>query len=145
MASGLYEALVLAALILIATFPYLAVFGDSTSGWKRHVLQAWVLIVAGAYFTWFWTRGGQTLAMKTWRIRLVRWDGGTVGVGRALHRYAIAVIGTVALGLGFLWALVDRDRQFLHDRLAGTALVGSDAGASASRPSPAGTTPPSPR
>jgi len=144
MASGLYEALVVAALILIATFPYLAVFGDSTSGWKRHVLQAWVVIVAGTYFTWFWTRGGQTLAMKTWRIRLVRWDGGKVGIGRALHRYVLAVIGTVALGLGFLWALVDRDRQFLHDRLSGTALVGSDAVASASPTSPAGTTPPAP-
>jgi uncharacterized RDD family membrane protein YckC len=112
--------------VLIATFPFLALFGDSTAGWRRHLLQAWVLVVVGAYFSWFWTRGGQTLAMKTWRIRLVRWDGGNVGVARALHRYAIAVVGTVALGLGFLWALVDRDRQFLHDRLAGTALVGSD-------------------
>jgi uncharacterized RDD family membrane protein YckC len=123
LASGVYELLILAALAMVATFPFLAVFGDSTQGWRRHVLQAWVLVVAGAYFAWFWTRGGQTLPMKTWRIRLVRADGAGVGLWRAIHRYVIAALGFLALGLGFWWALVDRDRQFLHDRLAGTALV----------------------
>jgi uncharacterized RDD family membrane protein YckC len=53
----------------------------------------------------------------------VRDDGGPVGTGRAVHRYLLATLGLAALGLGFLWALFDRDRQFLHDRLAGTALV----------------------
>jgi uncharacterized RDD family membrane protein YckC len=123
LASGVYELLILAALAMVATFPFLAVFGDSTQGWRRHVLQVWLLVVAGAYFAWFWTRGGQTLPMKTWRIRLVRVDGAGVGLWRAIHRYVIAALGFLALGLGFWWALVDRDRQFLHDRLAGTALV----------------------
>lgn len=123
LASGLYELLLLAAVVLIATFPFLAVLGDATSGWKRHLLQAWVLGVAGGYLVWFWTRGGQTLAMKTWRIRLVRDDGGPVSAARAVHRYLLAVLGLAAAGLGFAWAFFDRDRQFLHDRLAGTALI----------------------
>jgi uncharacterized RDD family membrane protein YckC len=123
LASGVYELLLLAALAMIATFPFLAFFGDSAHGWRRHVLQGWVLVVAGTYFAWFWTRGGQTLPMKTWRIRLVRRDGAPVSLPRALHRYALAALGFFAMGLGFWWALVDRDRQFLHDRLAGTALV----------------------
>ena len=128
LASGLYDLLLLAALVLVATFPFLAVFGDATSGWRRHVLQGWVLAVAGAYFTWFWTHGGQTLPMKTWRLRLVRGDGAAVSVPRAIHRFLLAALGFFALGLGFLWALFDREGQFLHDRLAGTALV--DAGSS---------------
>ena len=123
MASAIYEVLLLLALAFIAAFPYLAVLGDSTHGWKRHLLQAWVLAVWGAYFVWFWSRGGQTLPMKTWKIRVVRFDGAPLGAGRALHRYALALLGLAAAGLGFAWALVDRDRQFLHDRLAGTALV----------------------
>lgn len=126
LASALYDLLMLAALVLVATFPFLAIFGDSTTGWRRHALQAWVLVVAGAYFAWFWTHGGQTLPMKTWRLRVVRADGAPVSLPRALHRYLLALLGLAALGLGFLWALVDRERQFLHDRLAGTALV--DAG-----------------
>jgi uncharacterized RDD family membrane protein YckC len=125
LASAVYETLLLLALVFIATFPFLAFLGDSTQGWRRHLLQAWVLVVWGAYFVWFWTRGGQTLPMKTWRIRVVRFDGAPLGVGRAVHRYMLAVLGLTAVGLGFAWALVDRDRQFLHDRLAGTALVDS--------------------
>jgi uncharacterized RDD family membrane protein YckC len=123
LASGLYELLILVALVFIATLPFSYLFGDATHGWKRHFLQAWVLVVTAAYFTWFWTRGGQTLPMKTWRFRLVCADGGPVAFPRALRRYALAVLGFAALGMGFLWALVDRDRQFLHDRLSGTLLV----------------------
>ena len=123
LASALYDLLLVVALVLIATFPYLAFFGDSTQGWRRHVLQLYVVAVTCAYFVWFWTRGGQTLPMKTWRIRLVRADGGAVNPGRGVHRFLLAVLGTIALGLTFAWAVFDRDRQFLHDRLAGTALV----------------------
>jgi uncharacterized RDD family membrane protein YckC len=123
LASALYDLLLVVALVLIATFPFLAFLGDSTQGWRRHLLQLYVLAVTCAYFVWFWTRGGQTLPMKTWHIRLVREDGGVVNTGRSIHRFALAVIGTLALGFTFLWALLDRDRQFLHDRLAGTALV----------------------
>jgi len=128
LASALYELLIVCAVVLIATFPFLALLGDATTGWRRHLLQVWVLFVVGAYLVGFWTRGGQTLAMKTWRIRLVRDDGGALGPGRALHRYFLALLGLSAAGLGFAWALVDRDRQFLHDRLAGTALIPADAG-----------------
>jgi len=124
LASALYDLLITAALAIFVTFPFLAVFRDATHGWQRHLLQAWLLAAIGAYYVWFWTRGGQTLPMKTWRIRLVRADGGgPVNVGRAVHRFVLAVLGTLAVGLGFAWALLDRDRQFLHDRLAGTALV----------------------
>jgi len=122
-ASALYDALLVVALLFIATFPFLAFFGDATQGWRRHLLQAWIVFVVGAYFTCFWTRGGQTLPMKTWHIRLVRRDGAAVGTARAIHRFVIALLGAAALGIGFLWALFDRDRQFLHDRLSGTSLV----------------------
>ena len=128
LACALYEALLVVALMFVATFPFLAFFGDSTHGWRRHVLQAWIVFVVGAYFAWFWSRGGQTLPMKTWHIRLERVDGTAVNAARAVHRYAIALLGTAAFGLGFAWALVDRDRQFLHDRLSGTALVDARPG-----------------
>ncbi len=125
LACALYESLILAALVLVATFPFLALAGDSTTGPRRHFLQAYVLAVVGAYFVGFWTRGGQTLAMKTWRIRLQCADGGAVGLPRAIRRYLLALAGLALLGIGFLWAFVDRDRQFLHDRLAGTLQVDS--------------------
>jgi uncharacterized RDD family membrane protein YckC len=60
--------------------------------------------------------------MKTWNLRVTRADGAALNPARAAHRYFLAVLGTFAFGITFLWALVDRDRQFLHDRLAGTAI-----------------------
>lgn len=123
LASATYEALILAAVLLLATFPFLAIAGDATAGWRRHLLQLYVLAVAGAYLVGFWTRGGQTLAMKTWRIRLVCADGTPVGTVRAIRRYLLALAGTAAFGIGFLWAIADRDGLFLHDRLSGTRLA----------------------
>jgi uncharacterized RDD family membrane protein YckC len=123
LAAALYDALLIVALMFVATYPFLAFFGDATQGWRRHLLQAWIVFVVGFYFVWFWTRGGQTLPMKTWHIRLVRHDGAAVGTARAMHRFVLAMLGAAALGLGFAWALFDRDRQFLHDRLSGTALI----------------------
>ena len=136
LACAIYEWLILAALVLIATFPYLAFAGDSTSGIRRHVLQAYVVFVVGAYFVGFWTRGGQTLAMKTWRIRLESAGGGKVDAARAVRRYLFALVGTAALGIGFLWAFLDREGQFLHDRLAGTRLSAVPPGQSPPPPRP---------
>jgi uncharacterized RDD family membrane protein YckC len=126
--SALYDSLLLIALVFIATWSFIAFFGDSTQGWRRHLLQGWIVIVAGAYLVWFWTRGGQTLPMKTWGIRVVRADGAALGTARAIHRYVLALLGLAALGLGFAWAFLDPERQFLHDRLAGTALVDAKRG-----------------
>ena len=147
LASGLYELLVVVALVFIAALPFSYLVGDATHGWKRHALQLWVLAVTASYFVWFWTHGGQTLPMKTWRFRLVRADGGAVPWPQALHRYLLALLGLLAAGTGFLWALVDRDRQFLHDRLAGTRLVdaSTDSGISAPRPGAGPASPPPPR
>jgi uncharacterized RDD family membrane protein YckC len=124
LACAIYDLLLAVAVMVVATFPFVLVFGDATEGPRHHLLQAWLLAATGTYFVFFWTRGGQTLPMKTWRVALVRQaDGGPVRLFQAVHRYLLAVLSTLALGAGFAWAWFDRDRQFLHDRLAGTALV----------------------
>lgn len=125
-ACAVYELLILTALVLIAGFPFLALTGDATAGWRRHLLQAYVLFVVGAYLVGFWTHGGQTLAMKTWRIRVESHEGGPVSRPAAVKRYVFALAGLAAAGIGFLWAFLDRDRQFLHDRLARTRLACAD-------------------
>jgi uncharacterized RDD family membrane protein YckC len=61
--------------------------------------------------------------MKTWHIKLVTESGNPVSKRQALARYLIGTAGLLLLGVGFLWAFVDRERQFLHDRLAGTRIV----------------------
>lgn len=128
LAAMLYEALLLFAVAFFAGWVFFFASGgrDATAGWLRHALQLFVLVVFSAYFLWCWLRGGQTLAMKTWRIRVVAKNGhGRLPPTSALARFVFALL-LVPTAIGILWALVDRDRQFLHDRLAGSLLIPAD-------------------
>jgi len=118
----LYESLILTAVLFIASFIFHLVFRDTSSIFFRPAFQLYLLLVAGVYFTWFWTHGGQTLPMQTWKLRVVNADGQRVRLKQALARYLFAVIGIFFLGCGIIWALLDRDHLFLHDRLAGTRI-----------------------
>jgi uncharacterized RDD family membrane protein YckC len=142
-----YEGTLLFAVAFIATWLFqFAAGGAVVVGWQRTALQVYLAAVFAAYFLWCWLRGGQTLAMKAWHIRLVMPGQSRVPPRVALLRLVLAglFIGlfcaafaaafihrnpwiaflTLALsGVGLGWALFDRDRQFLHDRLAGTRLV----------------------
>lgn len=121
--SMIYESLLLIAVLFIASFIFHLVFPDTTSLLFKPAHQLYLLLVMGAYFIWFWTHGGQTLAMQTWKLRLTTAAGERVNLKQAIARYLFAVVGISLFGCGILWALFDRDHQFLHDRLAGTRIV----------------------
>jgi uncharacterized RDD family membrane protein YckC len=147
-AAMFYEALVIAAILFIATLLFHGAAVERLAGASRAILQVYLVTVLGAYFVWFWQRG-QTLPMKAWRLRLTLRNGDKVPAARALARYLVAAftIGTtfaaglylrehpeslvawIALAPGVLgvgWALADPDRQCLYDRIAGTRLVVAD-------------------
>ena len=117
-----YESLMLIAVLFIASFIFHLLFRDANSILFRPAFQLYLLLVAGIYFIWFWTHGGQTLPMQTWKLRVVTVDGQRVHLKQAVARYLFAVVGIFLLGCGIIWALFDRDHQFLHDRLAGTRI-----------------------
>ena len=124
LASMLYEFLLLFAIGFLATWLFQFAAGTLVvEGWRRHLLQLLILAMFAIYFLWCWLRGGQTLAMKTWRIRVVSKNGhGRLAPGAALARFVYALLLVPTL-IGIFWAMVDRDRQFLHDRLAGSLLI----------------------
>lgn len=118
LASLLYEAALVFAVAFFAGYLFvLASGGAPLEGWLRQAHRLFLLSVLAAYFLWCWLRGGQTLAMKAWRVRLVG-----ASPARALVRFLLALV-LVPTGISIVWALFDADRQFLHDRLAGTRLV----------------------
>jgi uncharacterized RDD family membrane protein YckC len=118
-----YELLILGAVVFAGAIVLVPITRVLDPLLARPLLQFALLMIVAVYFTWQWTHGGQTLAMKTWRIRLVGPGGAPVDVRRALLRLLLALAGTLLVGAGFAWASVDRERQFLHDRLAGTRLI----------------------
>lgn len=140
-----YEAVLLFGVIFIAGYLF-STLTQQRNGLTHHLwLMSWLGLVVGAYFVWFWTHGGQTLPMKTWRIRLVDTQLRPVSIVRAIARYVLSwlwwlpplaihpLLGlsvplTLALLVAWIaaWAAasaLDTDRQFIHDRLAGTRLV----------------------
>jgi uncharacterized RDD family membrane protein YckC len=152
----LYEALLLFGVVFIAAWLFSTLMQQRHALYLRHALQYWLFFVVGLYFVWFWIHGGQTLPMKTWHIRLLRADGGPVRVVRAICRYVLSWMWFLP-GLVLAWAIdahawalvllpmlnmvlwastvyLDPERQFLHDRLAGTRLVMEQPQAPAAKP-----------
>lgn len=143
--SMVYELLLGFAVLFLPFLVFEMVVKASHAEVVEHMRQALAFLVLGAYFIHQWTRKGQTLAMQTWRIRVVMSDGATVTPRAATVRYLLswlwvlpAAIASWAFGLHqwhaliallvgiVLWSLtafLSRDRQFLHDRMAGTRLV----------------------
>lgn len=118
-----YESVLLFGITFIASWIFVTTLGDATNGPMRFVFRGYLFAVVGVYFVFCWRRTGQTLAMKTWGLRLRGADGRAISVPASIARYTLAVAGATCAGAGFLWAFVDRDRQFLHDRLLGTRIV----------------------
>jgi len=119
----IYEFLLLIAVLFIAGFLFHLVYHDTDSPYFRSVFQLYLLSVAGIYLIWFWTHGGQTLAMQTWRIRVISTNGERISIWQSIARYFFAVTSISFFGCGIIWALFDREGQFLYDRLAGTKII----------------------
>jgi uncharacterized RDD family membrane protein YckC len=119
----IYDALLLVAVLFIAGFAFIYVTDYPRHQNLKPLLQLFLLGIIAAYFCWFWCKSGQTLAMKTWRIRLQNHEGNLLSTAQALRRFALALIGIGLGGLSIWWVLFDRDQQFLHDRLLGSRLI----------------------
>ncbi len=145
MIAMLYEAFLLFAVVFLAGLIFDIVTQSRDPLSLRHVRQFLLFLVMAAYFIHAWSREGQTLAMKTWRIKLVQPGTARVSPRIAAARYLLAwmwflpallvnyglnlktwpEMGVMAAGVA-LWAataLLDKDRQFLHDKLLGTRLI----------------------
>lgn len=119
-----YDALLLAAVWFIAAIPFaVAAGGNPMSPLLLHLFQIYLLAVAAVFFIGFWLRGGQTLGMRAWRLRVQTASGAALTWHLALLRFLYALVSWAAFGLGFIWALRDRDRCTWHDRWSRTRLV----------------------
>ncbi len=91
-----YDFLILPAIWFIATLPTVFIHGGEPfqHGWPRVAMQVWLLLVTFAFLGLSWVRGGQTIGMRAWRIRLVGQDGGPVHWLQALRRFMAGTINT---------------------------------------------------
>ncbi len=124
----LYDTLLLLAVLMLVTgVLHLATGGEAIVG-RTHPVLVWfyrAVLVASVvgFFGLFWTRGGQTLGMAAWHLRVERLDGRRLTWGDTVRRLAASLLSWAPAGLGFLWILFDRDRRAWHDRLSGTRVL----------------------
>lgn len=124
----LYDVLIVVALEAVVTALFLpltrgeAITPDE-SGVLERIYQAALLLVIVLFFGVFWTRGGQTVGMLAWRLRVERSDGTSLTWRDAVVRLAGAWVSFAAIGLGYFWIWIDRERRTWHDRWSGTRVV----------------------
>ena len=124
LASMGYESLLLLGILaVLLLLPHLLIGHFLHRVASPLILWAHLFLVLAVYFAWFWTHGGQTLAMRAWRLRVVTKTGRAITPMQALLRFLLSWPSLGIFGIGVLWALVDPEKQFLHDRLAGTRIV----------------------
>lgn len=143
--SMVYESLLAFAALFLPFLIFEVATGARHTPLIEHMRQALAFLVLGAYFIHQWSREGQTLAMKTWRLKLVHPGHSHLSPRIAAARYLLSwmwvlpallvclvfglhkweALGAVFAGI-LLWSLtafLDKDRQFLHDKLVGTRLI----------------------
>ncbi|MCE4553282.1 RDD family protein [Roseateles cellulosilyticus] len=145
-AAFLYEGVLLFGVLFFAGFLYSVLTRQAHALQGRHGLGAFLFVVLGMYFVGFWTRSGQTLAMKTWHLRVIDTAGQPLSWGRAVLRYLLAwlwflpalvsvwalglhgggaIVGALVAGMGgyLLIARLHPQRQFLHDAICGSRVI----------------------
>lgn len=124
LASMVYEGLLMLGVLSVAfMIPQLALglgFGIVLPG---PILFGHLFVVLGTYFLWYWKHGGQTLAMQTWKLQISTPSGTAPSMQFLVLRYLLAWPSILFYGVGLIWALFDREGQFLHDRIAGTRVI----------------------
>jgi uncharacterized RDD family membrane protein YckC len=126
LAAVIYDGLLLAAGLFFASIVVVVPFGITLEGPLYPLYVVYIYALSFLFFGWFWTHGGQTLGMKTWRFRVEQKNGKAMTWSRALLRFLAAIISWLPFGAGFVWCLFSRDRLAFHDVLSGTRLVHVD-------------------
>ena len=117
-----YDALLLIALLFLATALILPLNHGEAFSANQYFFPVYLLSVCFLYYGWFWTHGGQTLGMKTWKVKLQTIDRQSITWRIALKRFFLAIISWGTLGLGVLWKLIDKNQQTFHDNFSETGL-----------------------
>jgi uncharacterized RDD family membrane protein YckC len=129
--STVYDSLILVAVSLayfaLVTLISSVIFGRSPSQFNPNAEGLWVqigwLITIVSFYCYFWMKIGQTVAMKAWRLRVISDDGKRLRFSTCLLRFFLGILSFCVFGLGYFWALFDRDNKALHDRLTKSSVV----------------------
>lgn len=121
LAAAFYDALLVAAIWMIIGGIFVSInHNESVSG---PAFQSTLFIVTFIFYTFFWYRGGQTLGMRAWKIKLVSKTGQPIHLNQCLLRFMVALVSWGAFGIGWFWMLLDKEKCTWHDLISETQLI----------------------
>ncbi|TNG02735.1 MAG: RDD family protein [Gammaproteobacteria bacterium] len=125
LAAIFYDSLLLFLAVLpLASLPVVMLAGGSDNPFIQSPLfSLYIYCIGFLFFGWFWTHGGQTLGMRSWKVKVIQQNGEALAWKNAVSRYLAATLSWILLGAGFIWILFDKENLALHDRLSKTRLV----------------------
>jgi uncharacterized RDD family membrane protein YckC len=126
-AALIYDGFLLIALGMPYTWVVVLIHGGAVTEASGRLTwwayRAGALAIMAGYYVLNWTRSGQTLGMRAWRLRTVTDSGAPLRVGRAVARFCWGLAAWAPFGLGVFWLYADPERLALHDRLSRTRVV----------------------
>jgi uncharacterized RDD family membrane protein YckC len=123
-AAIVYDTIALAAIWFFAALIVVILMKGEAVPSGSLLFTVYLLLAAFAYFGFCWTRSGQTLGMKSWKVILINDEAqNAVTWTQAGARFCIAMVSWALFGVGFLAAWVDEDNRTWHDRFSKTKLL----------------------
>jgi len=123
LAAAVYDGLLLVGIWMVITLIIVVLHGGEAVPAGNLAFQLLLLALAALLFMSSWLRGGQTLGMRAWRLKVERQSGAPLDLRTASLRFAAGILSLLACGLGIFWLWIDRDHLTWHDRIAGTRVI----------------------
>ena len=123
----LYDGMLLFGVLFFASLLAMALVDEPANIANHLWYQLYLVGVCYLYFAYAWTRTGQTLGLKTWKLRVQQPDGNNITWGQSLVRFVSAIISWLAFGLGFLWILFDKNNMAWHDHISKTEIIKNES------------------
>jgi len=126
-AALIYDGFLLIAVLMPYTWIVVLIHGGAVTEASGRltwwVFRSGALVIMAAYYVLNWTRSGQTLGMRAWRLRTLSESGKPLQVGQAVARFCWGLVAWAPFGLGVLWLYADPEHLAVQDRLSRTRVV----------------------
>ena len=119
----LYDFLLLVTILVFASLIIVIPFNINLENPLFIVYQGYIYTISFLFYAWFWTHGGQTLGMKTWKFKIISVNGTKVNWVNAFIRFIFAIVSWLPFGLGYIWSMFDTKKRTWHDIVSKTLLI----------------------
>ncbi|QDD01128.1 RDD family protein [Candidatus Methylopumilus planktonicus] len=120
--SLIYELFALVPIWMVAGFIFIYFFDDFFGTYRRLIFQIYLWLISGFYLTYCWTKSGQTVAMRAWKLKIISRHG-ALSNKLAWKRYIYATLGALMGGIAFIWALTNKKHLYLHDQILNNHFI----------------------